>query len=141
MWRDQQESGCRSDLSAAGCELPVERRRPLLRSKDYFNVIVADKQPHLTLLNMDAAITHCNKGVGVWDWASTDGNEEPDVVLACAGDVPTMEALAAVAILKQHFPALKMRFVNVVDLFRLMPEREHPHGLSDPRFRLPVHAR
>jgi xylulose-5-phosphate/fructose-6-phosphate phosphoketolase len=83
---------------------------------------------------MDAAVKHCNKGIGIWDWASTDGNQEPDVVMACAGDVPTMEALAAVTILREHFPTLKMRFVNVVDLFRLMPESEHPHGLSDRDF-------
>src|SRR5271168_2199534 len=86
----------------ANCLLSVTDH--CLRSKDYFNVIVADKQPHLTLLDMDAAVKHCTKGVGIWDWASTDANQEPDVVMACAGDVPTMEALAAVAILKEHFP-------------------------------------
>jgi len=75
-------------------------------------------------------VTHCTKGIGIWDWASTDDGAEPDVVMACAGDIPTMEALAAVQILKQHFKDLKIRFVNVVDLFRLMPETEHPHGLS-----------
>jgi xylulose-5-phosphate/fructose-6-phosphate phosphoketolase len=116
----------------ANCLLSVADH--CLRSKDYFNVIVADKQPHLTLLDMDAAVTHCTKGVGIWDWASTDADQEPDVVMACAGDVPTMESLAAAAILKEHFPALKMRFVNVVDLFRLMPDSEHPHGLSDRDF-------
>lgn len=105
-----------------------------LRSEDYYNVIVSDKQTHLTLLDMDAAVKHCTKGIGIWDWASTDAGEEPDVVMACAGDVPTMESLAAVAILHEKFPDLKIRFVNVVDLFRLMPESEHPHGLSDRDF-------
>ncbi len=116
----------------ANCLLSVADH--CLRSKDYFNVIVADKQPHLAFLDMDAAVKHCTKGVGIWEWASTDGNQEPDVVMACAGDVPTMESLAAVAILKEHFPTLKIRFVNVVDLFRLMPDSEHPHGLSDRDF-------
>src|SRR5713226_2787731 len=105
-----------------------------LRSRDYINVIVADKQPHLQYLNMEEAVTHCTKGIGIWDWASTDDSEEPDVVMGCAGDVATMESLAAVEILKKHFPNLKIRFVNVVDLFRLMPETEHPHGLSDRDF-------
>ncbi len=105
-----------------------------LRSRDYVNVIVADKQPHLLYLDMDAAVIHCTKGIGIWDWASTDQGVQPDVVMACAGDIPTMEALAAVAILKQRFVDLKIRFVNVVDLFRLMPDSEHPHGLSDRDF-------
>jgi xylulose-5-phosphate/fructose-6-phosphate phosphoketolase len=83
---------------------------------------------------MDEAVKHCTKGIGIWDWASTDQGVEPDVVMACAGDVPTMEALAAVAILRQKFPDLKIRFVNVVDIFRLMPASEHPHGLSDRDF-------
>ncbi|MGA9211010.1 MAG: phosphoketolase, partial [Terriglobales bacterium] len=82
----------------------------------------------------DEAVTHCTKGIGIWDWASTDDGAEPDVVMACAGDIATMESLAAVQILKQHFPDLKIRFVNVVDLFRLMPETEHPHGLSERDF-------
>ena len=112
----------------ANCLLSVADH--CLRSKNYFNVIVADKQPHLTLLDMDAAVKHCTKGIGIWDWASTDAGEEADVVMACAGDVPTMESLAAVSILKQHIPALKLRFVNVIDLFRLVPDTEHPHGLS-----------
>jgi xylulose-5-phosphate/fructose-6-phosphate phosphoketolase len=116
----------------ANCLLSVTDH--CLRSKDYVNVIVADKQPHLTYLDMQSAIEHCTKGIGMWDWASTDNGEEPDVVLACAGDIPTMESLAAVSILKTHFPDLKMRFVNVVDLFRLMPATEHPHGLSDRDF-------
>ncbi|MBN3849355.1 phosphoketolase family protein [Paraburkholderia sp. Ac-20342] len=105
-----------------------------LRSRDYVNVIVSDKQPHLTYLDMNAAVTHCTKGIGIWDWASTDQGVEPDVVIACAGDIATMEALAAVQILKERFVALKIRFVNVVDLFRLMPEHAHPHGLSDRDF-------
>src|ERR1041385_5172854 len=83
---------------------------------------------------MEEAVTHCTKGIGIWDWASTDNGVEPDVVMACAGDIATMEAVAAVAILKEHLPDLKIRFVNVVDLFRLMPESEHPHGLSDRDF-------
>ncbi len=83
---------------------------------------------------MEDAVTHCTKGIGIWDWASTDDGEDPDVVMACAGDIATMESLAAVAILKEHFHDLKIRFVNVVDLFRLMPDTAHPHGLSDPDF-------
>jgi xylulose-5-phosphate/fructose-6-phosphate phosphoketolase len=116
----------------ANCLLSVADH--CLRSCDYFNVIVADKQPHLTFLDMDAAIKHCTKGIGTWDWASTEVGSEPDVVMACAGDIATMEALAATAILKKQFPDLRIRFVNVVDLFRLMPETEHPHGLSDRDF-------
>lgn len=116
----------------ANCLLSVADH--CLRSRDYINVIVADKQPHLVFLDMDAAVNHCTKGIGIWDWASTDDCVEPDVVMACAGDIATMEALAAVAILKEKFPALKIRFVNVVDLFRLMPEEEHPHGLSQRDF-------
>ena len=105
-----------------------------LRSKDYINVIVADKALHLQYLNMDDAILHCTRGIGIWDFASSDKNEEPDVVMACAGDIPTSESLAAVAILRERCPEVKIRFVNVVDLFRLMPEREHPHGLSEREF-------
>ena len=105
-----------------------------LRSTDYVNVIVADKQPHLQYLDMDAAIRHCTKGIGIWEWASTDQGCEPDVVMASAGDIATMEALAAVAILRDLFPDLKIRFVNVVDLFKLQPESQHPHGLSDRDF-------
>jgi xylulose-5-phosphate/fructose-6-phosphate phosphoketolase len=116
----------------ANCLLSVTDH--CLRSRDYVNVIVADKQEHLQYLNMEDAITHCTKGIGIWDWASSDNNEEPDAVMACAGDIPTMESLAATAILREHFPDLKIRFVNVVDLFRLMPEAEHPHGLSDRDF-------
>ncbi len=116
----------------ANCLLSVADH--CLRSRDYINVIVADKQPHLVYLDMDAAVDHCTKGIGIWEWASTDAGVEPDVIMACAGDIPTMEALAAVAILKEKFPDLRIRFVNVVDLFRLMPITEHPHGLSDRDF-------
>ncbi|MFM6517332.1 MAG: phosphoketolase, partial [Microcystis panniformis] len=105
-----------------------------LRSKNYVNVIVADKQLHLQFLDKDAAVVHCSKGIGIWEWASNDGGSEPDLVFAAAGDVPTMEALAATAILREHFPDLKIRFINVVDLFKLMPTEEHPHGLSDTDF-------
>jgi xylulose-5-phosphate/fructose-6-phosphate phosphoketolase len=105
-----------------------------LDSTDKINVIVADKQKHLQYLNVDEAIVHCTKGIGIWDWASNDADGEPDLVMACAGDVPTMEALAATALLRTHFPALKVRFINVVDLFRLVPPSEHEHGLSDADF-------
>jgi xylulose-5-phosphate/fructose-6-phosphate phosphoketolase len=116
----------------ANCLLSVASH--CLCAKDYVNVIVADKQPHLVYLPMDEAVDHCTKGIGIWDWASTDAGSEPDVVMACAGDIPTMETLAAVDILKQKFPALKIRTINVVDFFRLMPEAEHPHGLNDRDF-------
>ena len=105
-----------------------------LRSKQYVNVIVAGKQPALQYLTMDEAIVHCTKGIGIWDWAGTDHGDEPDVVMACAGDVPTMEALAAVSLLRDYFPDIRIRFVNVVDLMRLQDEREHPHGLSNADF-------
>ncbi|MDX6324447.1 MAG: xylulose-5-phosphate/fructose-6-phosphate phosphoketolase [Nocardioidaceae bacterium] len=105
-----------------------------LRSKQYVNVIVAGKQPALQYLSMDQAIVHATKGIGIWDWASTDEGKEPDVVIGCAGDVPTMEALAAVDLLRGFFPDLRIRFVNVVDLMRLQDEREHPHGLSHADF-------
>jgi xylulose-5-phosphate/fructose-6-phosphate phosphoketolase len=116
----------------ANCLLSVADH--CLRSQDYVNVIVADKQPHLVYLDMDAAIIHCTKGIGIWEWASSDQGAEPDVVMASAGDVLTQEALAAVAILREHVPDLKIRFVNVVDLFRLQNDTEHPHGLSDRDF-------
>ena len=105
-----------------------------LRSTEYVNVIVSDKQYHLQYLTMDQAIDHCTKGIGIWDWASNDQGTEPDVVMACAGDIPTMEALAATQILRESFRDLKVRFINVVDLFRLEPETEHMHGLSDRDF-------
>ena len=116
----------------ANCLLSVADH--CLRSKDYYNVIVADKQPHLTFLDIESAVRHCTKGIGIWDWASSDSGVEPDVVLASAGDIATMEALAAVAILREKCPDVRIRFVNVVDLFRLMPDAEHPHGLSDRDF-------
>jgi xylulose-5-phosphate/fructose-6-phosphate phosphoketolase len=105
-----------------------------LDSVDKINVIVADKQRHLQYLSIDDAITHCAKGIGIWDWASSAGNAEPDLVMACAGDVPTMEALAATALLQAHFPDLKIRFINVLDLFRLIPDTRHAHGLPDVDF-------
>ncbi|HEY4048707.1 MAG TPA: phosphoketolase family protein [Acidobacteriaceae bacterium] len=105
-----------------------------LATENYVNVIVADKQPHLQYLDMDSAVNHCTKGIGIWEWASTDRCEEPDVVMACAGDIATMEALAATEILRQNFKDLKIRFVNVVDLFRLEPSTQHPHGLTDRDF-------
>jgi xylulose-5-phosphate/fructose-6-phosphate phosphoketolase len=105
-----------------------------LRSRDLVNVIVAGKQPAPQFLAMDAAIKHCAKGAGIWDWASNDQDGEPDVVMACAGDVPTLETLAAVDLLRRCFPELRVRVVNVVDLMTLQPETEHPHGLSDCEF-------
>jgi xylulose-5-phosphate/fructose-6-phosphate phosphoketolase len=105
-----------------------------LRSRDFVNVIVAGKQPAPQFLDMDAALKHCEKGVSIWDWASNDQDGEPDIVLACAGDVPTLETLAAVALLRERFPELRIRVVNVVDLMTLQPESEHPHGLSDAEF-------
>jgi xylulose-5-phosphate/fructose-6-phosphate phosphoketolase len=105
-----------------------------LKSTNYINVIVCDKQKHLQYLTMEQAIQHCTKGLGIWDEASTDDGVEPDVVMACAGDIPTNEALAAVAMLREHFPDLKIRFINVVDLLKLAPSSEHPHGLSDRDF-------
>ena len=105
-----------------------------LRSRDYVNVIVAGKQPEMQWLNMDEAVRHCTAGLGIWEWASNDRGEEPDVVMACSGDVPTLETLAAVEILWQNFPDLKIRTVNVVDLMTLQPQSEHPHGLSEKDF-------
>jgi len=105
-----------------------------LRSVDYVNVIVADKRPHLLYLDMDSAVRHCEKGIGIWPWASNDQGGEPDVVMVGAGDVLTMEALAATAILREKFPELKIRFINVVDLFRMMPNTEHPHGMTERDF-------
>jgi xylulose-5-phosphate/fructose-6-phosphate phosphoketolase len=105
-----------------------------LRSRQYVNVIVAGKQPALQYLTMDEAVVHATKGIGIWDWASTDDGLEPDVVIGCAGDVPTMEALAAVDLLRGFFPDIRIRFVNVVDIMRLQDEKEHPHGLPDADF-------
>jgi len=107
-----------------------------LRSHNYVNVIVAGKQPQPQWLNMDAAIKHCTAGIGIWEWASNDKRMEPDVVMACCGDVPTLETLAAVDLLRQHVPDLKVRVINVVNLMRLQPSEEHPHGLSDKEFNI-----
>jgi xylulose-5-phosphate/fructose-6-phosphate phosphoketolase len=116
----------------ANCLLSVADH--CLRSRHYVNVIVAGKQPALDYLPMDEAIAHCARGIGAWDWASSDDGAEPDVVLGCAGDVPTLETVAAAALLRQHVPDLKVRVVNVVDLMRLQPEHEHPHGLSNAEY-------
>ncbi|MDQ3016212.1 MAG: phosphoketolase family protein, partial [Bacteroidota bacterium] len=105
-----------------------------LRSQNYINVIVAGKNPELQYLDMESAIKHCTAGLGIWEWASNDNGLEPDVVMACCGDVPTMETLAAVEILREHFPELKIRVINVVDLMTLQSQGEHPHGLSDDDF-------
>lgn len=116
----------------ANCLLSVADH--CLRSRNYVNVIVAGKQPELQWLDMESAIEHCTNGIGIWNWASNDENSEPDVVMVCAGDVPTLETLAAVDLLRQHFPDLKIRVVNVVDLMTIQPSTEHPHGLSDADF-------
>jgi xylulose-5-phosphate/fructose-6-phosphate phosphoketolase len=116
----------------ANCLLEVADH--CLRSRHYVNVIIAGKQPALDYLTMDEAIAHCTRGIGIWEWASSDDGSEPDVVLACAGEIPTLETLAAAAMLRDRFPDLKVRVVNVVDLMRLQPETEHPHGLSDAQF-------
>jgi xylulose-5-phosphate/fructose-6-phosphate phosphoketolase len=105
-----------------------------LRSRNYVNVIVAGKQPALQWLDMDAAVSHCALGLGIWEWASTDAGRDPDVVIACAGDVPTLEALAATSVLRERLSSLRVRVVNVVDLMTLQPQHEHPHGLSDRDF-------
>ncbi len=116
----------------ANCLLSVTDH--CLRSVNYVNVIVADKQPHLQYLSMENAVRHCTKGIGIWSWASSDQGNEPDVVMACAGDVATTEALAATSLLRENFPDMKIRFVNVVDLFKLEPHSEHLHGLTDHDF-------
>ncbi len=105
-----------------------------LRSRNYVNVIVAGKQPAPQWLTMDQAVKHCTAGIGIWEWASNDKGSEPDVVMACCGDVPTLETLAAVDLFRQHLPALKIRVINVVNLMKLQPQSEHPHGLSDQDF-------
>jgi xylulose-5-phosphate/fructose-6-phosphate phosphoketolase len=105
-----------------------------LRSRNYVNVIVAGKQPALQWLNMQSAIEHCTNGIGIWEWACNDDGAEPDVVMACAGDIPTLETLAAVDLLRQHFPDIKIRVVNVVDLMTIQTPSEHPHGISDAEF-------
>jgi xylulose-5-phosphate/fructose-6-phosphate phosphoketolase len=116
----------------ANCLLSVADH--CLRSRDYVNVIVAGKQPALDYLTMDEAVAHCTRGLGIWEWASNDDGEEPDVVLACAGDIPTLETVAASALLREHLPELRVRVINVVDLMRLQPENEHSHGLPDSQF-------
>jgi xylulose-5-phosphate/fructose-6-phosphate phosphoketolase len=116
----------------ANCLLSVADH--CLRSRNYVNVIVAGKQPELQWLDMESAIEHCTNGIGIWEWASTDNNNEPDLVMACAGDVPTLETLAAADLLQQHFPDLKIRVINIVDLMTIQPSTEHPHGLSDADF-------
>jgi xylulose-5-phosphate/fructose-6-phosphate phosphoketolase len=116
----------------ANCLLSVADH--CLRSRDYVNVIVAGKQPALDYLTMDEAVAHCTRGIGIWDWASNDSGDEPDVVMACAGDIPTLETLSAAAMLRRELPDLKVRVVNVVDLMRLQPSSEHPHGMDDPAF-------
>ena len=116
----------------ANCLLSVADH--CLRSRDYVNVIVAGKQPQPTWLGMDDAVLHCTRGIGLWEWASNDDGGEPDVVMACCGDVPTLETLAAVALIREHLPDLRVRVVNVVDLMRLQPASEHPHGLADAEF-------
>src|SRR5512135_1311420 len=116
----------------ANCLLSVADH--CLKSENYINVIVSDKQLHLQYVPIDAAVAHCTKGIGIWDWASNDEGSEPDVVFAAAGDIPTQEALAASALLRERFSHLRIRFVNVVDLFKLQPSTEHPHGLTDADF-------
>jgi xylulose-5-phosphate/fructose-6-phosphate phosphoketolase len=115
----------------ANCLLSVADH--CLRSRQYVNVIVVGKQPALQYLSMDEAVLHCARGIGIWEWASNDAGD-PDVVLACAGDIPTLETLAATALLREHLPELRVRVINVVDLMRLQPDSEHPHGLPDPEF-------
>jgi len=105
-----------------------------LRSRDYVNVIVAGKQPTLNWLSIEDAVLHCTRGIGVWDWASNEDGEEPDVVMACAGDTPTLETLAAVDLVRKHLPHLKVRVINVVDLMRLQDDSEHPHGMPGAQF-------
>jgi xylulose-5-phosphate/fructose-6-phosphate phosphoketolase len=116
----------------ANCLLSVADH--CLRSRGYVNVIVAGKQPALDYLTMDEAVAHCTRGLGIWDWASSDQRGETDVVMACAGDIPTLETISAVGLLREHLPDLRVRLVNVVDLMRLEPDSEHPHGLPDPEF-------
>jgi xylulose-5-phosphate/fructose-6-phosphate phosphoketolase len=116
----------------ANCLLSVTDH--CLRSRNYINVIVAGKQPEAQWLDIDAAVKHCAAGLGIWEWAGNDAGGDPDVVMACCGDVPTLETLAAVGLLRRHFPALKVRVINVVDLMTLQPQSEHPHGLCDADF-------
>jgi xylulose-5-phosphate/fructose-6-phosphate phosphoketolase len=116
----------------ANCLLSVADH--CLRSRQYINVVVAGKQPALNYLTMEEAVAHCTRGIGIWEWASNDDGGDPDVVMACAGDIPTLETAAAVDLIRRHLPDLKVRFVNVVDLMKLQPPSEHPHGLPDGEF-------
>jgi xylulose-5-phosphate/fructose-6-phosphate phosphoketolase len=116
----------------ANCLLSVADH--CLRSRQYVNVIVAGKQPGLQYLGMEAAVAHCTRGIGIWEWAGSPETGEPDVVLGCAGDIPTLETVAAAALLRERLPELRVRVVNVVDLMRLQPDTEHPHGLPDGEF-------
>jgi xylulose-5-phosphate/fructose-6-phosphate phosphoketolase len=116
----------------ANCLLSVADH--CLRSRDYVNVVVAGKQPALNYLNIDEAVAHCTRGIGIWDWAGNEDGRGPDVVLGCCGDIPTLEVVAAAALLREHLPDLRVRVVNVVDLMRLQPESGHPHGLGDREF-------
>jgi xylulose-5-phosphate/fructose-6-phosphate phosphoketolase len=116
----------------ANCLLSVTDH--CLRSRNYVNVVVAGKQPAPQWLTMDQAVKHCTQGLGIWEWASNDKGSEPDVVMACCGDVPTLETLAAVELIRKHLPELKVRVVNVVDLMKLQPPSEHSHGISDHDF-------
>jgi xylulose-5-phosphate/fructose-6-phosphate phosphoketolase len=116
----------------ANCLLSVTDH--CLRTRDYVNLIIAGKQPAPVWLTMDEAINHCTAGIGIWEWASSDEGSEPDVVMACCGDVPTLETLAAVDLIRSHLPELKVRVINVVDLMKLQPPKEHCHGLSDLDF-------
>src|SRR5256714_1037877 len=127
-------------LPACRVSVPPERnsmlrvRSPSRRSRHYVNVVISGKHPAPQWLSMNAAVKHCAEGIGIWQWASNDRGVAPDVVMACCGDVPTLETLAAVAIMREHLPDLKIRVVNVVDLMKLQPQTEHPHGLSDTDF-------
>ena len=129
--RRQQESRRRPGLPAARREQPAVGRRPLPAQQDYVNVVVAGKRAMPQWLDIEAAIVHCTEGIGIWDWAGNDKGAEPDVVLGCCGDTPTLEVLGAVSILREYLPELKIRVVNVVDLMKLQSASEHPHGLSD----------
>jgi Phosphoketolase len=130
----KQEPGSGAHLPAADTNSLLSVADHCLRSVNYVNVIVADKKEHIQFLDMDEAIAHCTKGISIWNRASNDQGVEPDVVMASCGDVPTTESLAATALLRQHLPDAKVRFVNVVDLFRLVPHTEHPHGMTDREF-------
>ena len=121
----------------ANCLLSVTDH--CLRSRNYVNVVVAGSKLAPQWLTMDAAVKHCSAGLGIWEWASNDRGSEPDVVMACCGDVPTLETLAATDLLRRHLPQLKIRVINVVNLMKLQPPKEHPHGLSDKRIRCALH--